>query len=52
MHPSILSDTIEELIFNTTNPHQYNSKVIIDEDFLNEKNLSLDRYKMGKNVKN
>jgi short-subunit dehydrogenase len=51
MHPSILSDTIEELIFNTINPHQYNSKVIIDEDFLNEKNISLNRYKMGKNVK-
>jgi len=51
MHPSILSDTIEELIFNTKNPHQYNSKVIIDEEFLNQKNISLNKYKMGKNVK-
>lgn len=51
MHPSILSDTIEELIFNTNNPWRYNSKVIIDEDFLTEKNISLKKYKMGKNIK-
>lgn len=51
MHPSILSDTIEELIFNTNNPWKYNSKVIIDEDFLTEKNISLNKYKMGENIK-
>ena len=51
MHPSILSDTIEELIFNTNNPWRYNSKVIIDKDFLTERNISLNKYKMGKNIK-
>ena len=51
MHPSILSDTIEELIFNTNNPWRYNSKVIIDQDFLSERNISLNKYKMGKNIK-
>ena len=52
MHPSILSDTVEKLIFNTINPWRYNSKVIIDKDFLTEHNLSLNKYKMGDNVKN
>ena len=51
MHPSILSNTIEELIFNTNNPWRYNSKVIIDDDFLSERNISLNKYKMGKNIK-
>jgi len=51
MHPSILSNTIEELIFNTNNPWRYNSKVIIDQDFLSERNISLNKYKMGKNIK-
>ena len=51
MHPSILSNTIEELIFNTNNPWRYNSKVIIDDDFLSERNISLNKYKMCKNIK-
>lgn len=52
MHPSILSDTLEHLIFKTENPWQYNSKVIIDSNFLKENNISLDKYKMGENIKN
>lgn len=51
MHPSILSDTLEHLIFKTENPWQHNSKVIIDGDFLNHNNISIDKYKMGENIK-
>ena len=52
MHPSILAKCLEELIFNTNNPMQYNSKVIIDELFLKEKKININKYKMGNNVKN
>jgi short-subunit dehydrogenase len=50
MHPSILSKTLEELIFNTKNPYQYNSKVIIDKIFLEERNISLNDFKMGNSI--
>lgn len=52
MHPSILAKTLEELLFNTTNPTVFNSKIIIDDDFLKKRNISIDQFKIGKNVKN
>jgi len=51
MHPSILAKTLEELLFNTNNPTHFNSKVIIDEDFLKERNISTNNFKMGQNIK-
>lgn len=51
MHPYILAKTLEELIFNTSNPTQYNSKVIIDKNFLIERNINIDKYKIGDNIK-
>jgi len=51
MHPSILSKTLEEILFNSKNKQVYNSKVVIDEDILNQRNISLDKYKLGNNIK-
>lgn len=51
MHPSILAKTLEELLFNTNNPTYFNSKVIIDEDFLTERNISTNEFKMGNKIK-
>ena len=50
MHPSILSRTIEELLFNTANRVYYNGKVILDDDFLKNQNIDVNQYKMGKDV--
>ena len=50
MHPSILSRTIEELLFNTANRVYYNGKVILDDDFLKNQNIDVKQYKMGKDV--
>ena len=47
MHPSILAKTLEELIFNTKNPVKYNSKVIIDDIFLKERDIDINKYKIG-----
>jgi short-subunit dehydrogenase len=52
MHPKILSKTLEELIFNTKNPTHYNSKVIIDKEFLKNKNVNIKQFKIGNNTKN
>tara|TARA_B110000444_G_C18779301_1_gene566601 strand:+ start:558 stop:1406 length:849 start_codon:yes stop_codon:yes gene_type:complete len=52
MHPNIVAKTLEELIFNTPNPTQYNSKVIIDKDFLLKKKVDINKYKIGDNIKN
>jgi len=52
MHPKILAKTLEELLFNTNNPTQYNSKVIIDHDFLYERGICLNQFKNGKIIKN
>ena len=50
MHPSILSRTIEELLFNTANRVYYNGKVILDDDFLKNQNIDVNQFKMGKDV--
>lgn len=52
MHPSILAKTLEELLFNTSNPTIFNSDVIIDDDFLKNRNISIDQFKIGNDVKN
>ena len=47
MHPSILSKTVEELLFNTANKHEYLGKEIIDKHFLTERNVDLTQFKMS-----
>lgn len=51
MHPNILAETLEQLIFHTKNNTFYNGEVIIDEYFLKYKDIDVNKYKMGKNTK-
>ena len=49
MHPSILSKTVEELLFNTPNREDYIGSEIIDKTFLEEKNIDITNFKINNN---
>ena len=47
IHPSILSKTVEELLFNTPNREDYIGSEIIDKTFLEEKNIDISSFKIS-----
>tara|TARA_A100001015_G_C14979845_1_gene708993 strand:+ start:429 stop:845 length:417 start_codon:yes stop_codon:yes gene_type:complete len=49
MHPSILSKTVEELLFNTKNRQDYIGREIIDKTFLEQQNIDITPFKISKN---
>lgn len=49
MDPSILSKTLEILLFHIKVPTYYNSKTIIDHDFLIDNGYDINIFKMSKN---
>ncbi len=49
MHPSILSKTVEELLFNTNNKQEYIGKEIIDKQLLTERNVDVTQFKISNN---
>tara|TARA_B100001094_G_scaffold198553_1_gene192641 strand:+ start:285 stop:1181 length:897 start_codon:yes stop_codon:yes gene_type:complete len=48
MHPSILSKTVEELLFNTKNRQDYIGREIIDKTFLEQQNVDITPFKISK----
>ena len=48
MYPSILSKTVEELLFNTPNRNQYTGKEIIDKSFLTQRNIDPSIFKVSR----
>ena len=48
MYPSILSKTVEELLFNTPNRNQYIGKEIIDKSFLTQRNIDPSIFKVSR----
>ena len=49
MNPSILSKTLEILLFHIKVPTYYNSKIIIDHDFLIDNGYDINTFKINKN---
>ena len=52
MHPKILAKTLEELLFNTPDYMKYSSKIIIDKEFLYEKNINIKEFQHSSKVSN